>query len=154
MKKTIAILLSGWCLWYAAAAEKIFEWGHDGLNAKILEKTQKPKSAINIKLEEGGIRLSRDSQIRFDVSGLPLLNEYTLVFRGKIKFDVRSFPDECRPEIEKLFGGRLPERRQEGIDLTGRSGGESRQNIFKPVVEAVVIRLAICRKRIADSKMT
>ena len=49
---------------------------------------------------------------------------------------VRGFPDECGPEIEKLFGGRLPERRHEGINLTGRSGGESRQNIFKPSSEA------------------
>ena len=54
--------------------------------------------------------------------------------------------------IEKLFGGRLPERRQEGIDLTGRSGGESRQNIFKPVAEADVVGFARCRERVEDSQ--
>ena len=38
---------------------------------------------------------------------------------------VSVFPDEGRPEFEKLFGDGLPEQRQQRIDLTGRIGGKS-----------------------------
>ena len=38
--------------------------------------------------------------------------------------------------------------------LTNSGRGKSRQNIFKPVAESDAVRLATCRKRIADSKMT
>ena len=89
-KTLFCILLAGTVLLNLFSAEMIFEWGHDGLNAKIAGENRKPKSAVNVRLEEGGIRLSRHSQVRFDVSKLPALPEYTLVFRGKIKFDVRG----------------------------------------------------------------
>ena len=90
MRTHIFALLSGMILLNLSGAEKIFEWGHDALNAKIAGKDHAPLSAVNVKLEEGGIRLGHHSQVRFDVSKLPPLNEYTLVLRGKIKFDIRG----------------------------------------------------------------
>ena len=45
---------------------------------------------------------------------------------------------------KKLFGER--------IDLTGRGGGESRQNIFKPSSETDVAGFACCRERVEDSQ--
>ena len=83
------VLLSG-ILLNLSGAEKIFEWGHDGLNAKVAGEIRKPKAVVNVTLEEGGIRLGHFSQIRFDVSKLPTLKGYTLVFHGKIKFDVQG----------------------------------------------------------------
>ena len=43
---------------------------------------------------------------------------------------------------ENLFGLRLPERRQQGIDLTLRSGGKFRHDVFEPMSETDVIGLA------------
>ena len=46
--------------------------------------------------------------------------------RKPYEIHVSDFPDEGRLETEKLFGDGLPERRQQRIELTGRSGGRSR----------------------------
>ena len=51
---------------------------------------------------------------------------------------------------KKLFGLWLPERRQQGIDLSDRSGGEFRHDVFEPMPETDVIGLACGGKGIKD----
>ena len=52
--------------------------------------------------------------------------------------------------FEKLFGLRLREQRQQGIDLTDRSGGEFRHDVFEPMPETDVIGLACGSEGIKD----
>lgn len=62
----------------------------------------------------------------------------------------QAFSEKIRDFSEKLFGFRLPERRQQGIDLIVRSGGELRQDIFEPMPETDVIGLAGSGEGIKD----